>query len=278
MRSGLWLPLFDDLAEPRACADLAVAAEDAGWDGVFVWDNLRWPAPVQAAGDPWITLSAIATATSRVRIGPVVTPLARRRPVRVARETVALDRLSGGRLVLGVGLGSDRFASEFVSTGEETDERRRAAMLDEALDIVTGAWSGEPVQHRGEHYVVDGISFLPRPLQTSGVPVWVAGTAGAARPMRRAARYDGFVPINLESPDQLAEAVGKVAELREEAGVGADRPYDVVVALPFDVDPTPYAEAGATWWLPELEPEDLSVPDIRAFIERGPWQSGLAAT
>ncbi|HET9419753.1 MAG TPA: LLM class flavin-dependent oxidoreductase [Nocardioides sp.] len=278
MRSGLWLPLFDDLAEPRACADLAMEAEKAGWDGVFVWDNLRWPAPVRGVADPWITLAAIAAATSRVRIGPVVTPLARRRPVKVARETVTLDRLSGGRSVLGVGLGSDRFASEFVSTGEETDERRRAAMLDEALDIVTGAWTGEPVRHRGEHYVVDGISFLPRPMQTPGVPVWVAGTAGAARPMRRAARYDGFVPINLSSPDQLAEAAAEVAELRSAAGASGERPYDVVVALPVDTDPTPYAAAGATWWLPELEPTQLSIPEIQAMIRRGPWKSGLAAT
>jgi len=278
MRSGLWLPLFDDLAEPTVCAGLAVEAEEAGWDGVFVWDSMRWPAPVQAVADPWITLAAIATATSRVRIGPVVTPLARRRPVKVARETATLDRLSGGRLVLGVGLGSDRFASEFVSTGEETDDRRRAGMLDEALDVVTAAWSGRPVEHRGEHYVVDGVSFLPRPMQTPRIPVWVAGTAGAARPMRRAARYDGFVPIELDGPDQLAEAAAKVAELRAAAGTSTDRPYDVVVALPVDTDPTPYAEAGATWWIPELEPTDLSVTEIRAMIRRGPWQSGLATT
>ena len=136
---------------------------------------------------------------------------------------MTLDRLSGGRLVLGVGLGSDQFAQEFVATGEETDGRRRARMLDEALDIVTGAWSGGTVQHRGDHYVVDGIRFLPGPAQTPGVPVWVAGTAGAARPLQRAARYDGYVPIELSSPDQLAEAVAEIAELRSAAGTDADR-------------------------------------------------------
>jgi alkanesulfonate monooxygenase SsuD/methylene tetrahydromethanopterin reductase-like flavin-dependent oxidoreductase (luciferase family) len=121
MRSGLFLPLFDALAE-------------------------------------------------RIRLGPMVTPLARRRPVKVARETATLDRLSGGRLTLGVGLGSDGFASEYSITGEELDDRRCASMLDESLEILAAAWSGEPVHHRGEHYTVDGMRFLPRPVQRPGVP------------------------------------------------------------------------------------------------------------
>jgi alkanesulfonate monooxygenase SsuD/methylene tetrahydromethanopterin reductase-like flavin-dependent oxidoreductase (luciferase family) len=245
---------------------------------VFVWDHVRWHEPVQAAADPWITLAAIASATETVRIGPMVTPLARRRPVKVARETVTLDRLSGGRLVLGVGLGSDRFGDELVATGEETDDRRRAAMLDEALDIVTGAWTGSTVRHRGEHYLVDGIRFLPRPLQTPGVPVWVAGTAGASAPLRRAARYDGFVPVNLSGPDQFAEAAGRVAELRAEAGLEPELPYDVVAMLEPDTDPSPYAAAGATWWLPDLDPTRLSVASIRALIQEGPWKSHTSAT
>lgn len=278
MKAGLWLPLFDDLADPRVCADLAREAEEAGWDGVFVWDNVRWLEPDRASGDPWITLAAIAAATRQVRIGPVVTPLARRRPIRVAQETVTLDLLSDGRLVLGVGLGSDGFAKEFVDTGEETDARRRAAMLDESLDIVTGAWSGETVQHRGDHYLVDGIRFLPRPVQAPGVPVWVAGTAGVSRPLQRAARYDGYVPINLSGPDQVEEAVARIADLRSSAGTKADRPYDVVVALPVDDDPAPYAAAGATWWLPELDPNQLTLDSIRALIRHRPSKSGLSTT
>jgi len=138
--------------------------------------------------DPWITLATMATATERIRLGPMVTPLARRRPVKVARETATLDRLSGGRLTLGVGLGSDRFASEYSITGEELDDRRRASMLDESLEILAAAWSSEPVHHRGEHYTVDGMRFLPRPVQRPGVPVWVAGYYGKPRPVRRAAR------------------------------------------------------------------------------------------
>src|ERR687897_2387383 len=215
MRSGLFMPLFDALADPAVVARLSAEAEEAGWHGVFVWDNLRYREPVVDVADPWITLTAVATATDRIRLGPLVTPLARRRPVKVARETVALDLLSGGRLTLGVGLGSDHFASEYSITGEELDDRRRARMLDEALGILKAAWSGEPVRHRGEHYTVDSMRFLPRPVQRPRVPVWVAGYSGKPRPMRRAARYDGFFPVNLESADQLAEIVARVGALRE---------------------------------------------------------------
>lgn len=119
LKSGLWLPLFDELADPVLIAQVAAEAESAGWHGVFVWDHLRWEAPVRLVADPWITLTAIAIATESISFGPMVTPLARRRPVKVAKETVTLDRLGRGRLVLGVGLGDDRFGREFSATGEE---------------------------------------------------------------------------------------------------------------------------------------------------------------
>ena len=249
MRSGLFLPLFDQLADPALVARFAGEAEEVGWHGVFVWDHVRWREPVVEVADPWITLAAIATSTAGVRLGPMVTPLARRRPVKVARETATLDRLSGGRLTLGVGLGSDEFGSEYSMTGEETDDRRRARMLDESLEILAAAWSGEPVHHRGEHYVVDGMRFLPRPVQRPGVPVWVAGFYGKPRPLRRAARHQGFFPVNLEHPEQLADIVARLTSLREEAGEDPAEPYDVVAALPPGGDPAPYAAAGATWWV-----------------------------
>jgi alkanesulfonate monooxygenase SsuD/methylene tetrahydromethanopterin reductase-like flavin-dependent oxidoreductase (luciferase family) len=132
---------------------------------VFVWDHLRWRAPVRQVADPWITLAAIATATEHLPLGAMVTPLARLRPAKVAKETATLDRLSGGRLTLGVGLGSDRFGNELSKTGESLDDRQRGRMLDESLEILTAAWSGEPVHHHGEHYTVDDIEFLPRPIQ-----------------------------------------------------------------------------------------------------------------
>jgi alkanesulfonate monooxygenase SsuD/methylene tetrahydromethanopterin reductase-like flavin-dependent oxidoreductase (luciferase family) len=266
MRSGLFIPLFDELSDPAVVARLCVEAEEAGWHGVFVWDNLRFQEPVVDVADPWITLAAIATATKRIRLGPMVTPLARRRPVKVARETATLDRLSGGRLTLGVGLGSDRFAGEYSITGEELDDRRRAGMLDESLEILAAAWSGEPVHHRGDHYMVDGMRFLPRPVQRPGVPVWVAGYYGKPRPVRRAARHQGFFPLALDHPAQLAEIVADLTALRREAGRDPTEPYDVVVALPPGSDPVPYVAAGATWWLVEFPWDALSVDQVRTVI------------
>src|SRR4029450_13774967 len=133
MRPGLFMPLFDALADAAVVAGPSAEAEEAGWHGVFVWDNLRYQEPVVDVADPWITLTAVAAATERIRLGPLAPPPARRGPVKVARETATLDRLSGGRLTLGVGLGSDRFASEYSITGEELDDRRRAGMPDGAL-------------------------------------------------------------------------------------------------------------------------------------------------
>ena len=235
LRSALWLPIFDELADPLVVARLAAEAEEAGWHGFFVWDHVHWHAPVRQVADPWITLAAAATATERLRLGPMVTPLARRRPAKVARETATLDGLSDGRLTLGVGLGSDRFGAEFSATGEQLDDRQRGQMLDEALQILAAAWSGQPVHHRGEYYTVDGMRFLPRPVQRPGVPVWVAGLAGNARPLRRAARHDGFFAVNLEHPDQLAGITATIAGLRQDATT----PYDIVIALPPGTDPAP---------------------------------------
>jgi alkanesulfonate monooxygenase SsuD/methylene tetrahydromethanopterin reductase-like flavin-dependent oxidoreductase (luciferase family) len=264
--SALWLPLFDGLADPVAVARLAGEAEEAGWHGVFVWDHVCWRAPVRQVADPWITLAAIAAATERVRLGPMVTPLARRRPVKVARETATLDRLSGGRLTLGVGLGSDQFGGELSKTGEEIDDRLRGQMLDESLDVLTAAWSGRPVRHRGAHYTVDGIEFLPRPVQRPGVPVWAAGFPGSVRPLRRAARCQGFFPVNLGHPDQLAGAAAAIAGLRPRSAA----PCDIAVGLPPGTDPAPYAEAGATWWLPEFDPATVSLDQVRGVLRDGP--------
>jgi alkanesulfonate monooxygenase SsuD/methylene tetrahydromethanopterin reductase-like flavin-dependent oxidoreductase (luciferase family) len=270
MRSGLFLPLFDALADPTVVASLAREAEEAGWDGFFVWDQIRWREPVDAVGDTQVALAAIATRTERIRFGPLITPLARRRPAKVARETAALDVLSGGRLTLGVGLGSDHYAREFSTTGEEVDDRRRARMLDESLAILEAAWSGEPVQHRGEHYTVDDVRFLPRPVQRPRVPVWVGGVAGNTRPMRRAARYDGFFPINLDHPEQLAEIVAQLNVLRDSHARTDSEPYDVIVELEPDIDPGPYAAAGATWWLLAWPSESISVDLLRGAIRDGP--------
>jgi alkanesulfonate monooxygenase SsuD/methylene tetrahydromethanopterin reductase-like flavin-dependent oxidoreductase (luciferase family) len=265
MRSGLWFPLFEELADPGAVARLAAEAEERGWHGVFVWDHVRWREPIREVADPWITLTAIATATERVMLGPMVTPLARRRPAKVARETATLDRLSGGRLILGVGLGSDRFGAEFSKTGEQLDDRARGEMLDEGLEILQAAWSGEPVNHHGTHYLVDDVQFLPRPVQRPGVPVWAAAFPGNVKPLRRAARCDGFFPVGLESVEQFAQAVAAVRDLRGDRSA----PYEITVELPPGSDVTPYAEAGATWWMTGIEP-GASLDEVRSVIREGP--------
>jgi alkanesulfonate monooxygenase SsuD/methylene tetrahydromethanopterin reductase-like flavin-dependent oxidoreductase (luciferase family) len=169
---------------------------------------------------------------------------------------------------MGVGLGSDRFGEEFSRTGEECDDRVRAELLDESLQVLAAAWTGDPVHHRGRHHTVDGMAFRPRPVRR--IPVWVAGFPGKVRPMRRAAHHDGFFPVNLDHPDQLAEAVATVMAERPAITAVRGAAYDVAVALPAGTDLAPYAQAGATWWLAEFDWEDLSVDAVRAVLREGP--------
>lgn len=265
MRSAVWLPLFDELADPRVVAELAVEAEAAGWDGFFVWDQIAWRAPVTAVADPWVSLAAAAALTSRIALGPMVSPLARRRPTKVARETVSLDRLSDGRLVLGVGVGSDSFAGEYSRTGEPVQDRTRAEMLDESLEILRSAWTGEAVHHHGRHHLVDGMTFSPTPVR-GHIPVWVAAFPGNLRPLRRAARHDGFFPVNLTSPDQLAEAVSRVGDLRTDPV----RAFDVAIDLTLGADPDPWVAAGATWVLTDVDPATLRLDAVRGMVREGP--------
>lgn len=267
MRHALFLPIFGELADPRTVAGLTAEAEEAGWDGVFVWDHMTFRAPVVDIADPWITLSAMASATERLRIGPMVTPLPRRRPTVVARQTASLDRLSGGRLTLGVGIAGDDYG-ELSGTGEELDPRRRAAMLDESLEILQAAWSGETVSHRGDHYVADGIRFRPRPVQEPGIPVWVAVRYGSPRPLRRAARFQGVFPVGVDDPGALAEIVEAVSGLRAQSD--ATGPYDVAIGGAPGTDPAPFAAAGATWWMETFGPDRPSVDAVRGVIRDGP--------
>ena len=261
MLSAAFVPIFDELAEPVEVARLATLAEEFGWDGFFVWDHVGYRAPVQAIADPWVTLAAMACRTERLRIGPMVTPLPRRRPAKVARETVTLDRLSGGRLTFGVGIAN---GDELEQTGEQLEAKVRGAMLDEALDILAAAWSGEPVHHRGEHYVVDGLRFLPVPVQQPGIPVWVAARYGNPAPLRRAARYDGVFPIGVTTPDQLREVVADVARHRTRSD-----PFDVVVGGPPGTDPAGFADAGATWWSVSF-PITSTATDVERVLREGP--------
>jgi alkanesulfonate monooxygenase SsuD/methylene tetrahydromethanopterin reductase-like flavin-dependent oxidoreductase (luciferase family) len=239
---------FDELADPRLLADLAVAAEERGWDGFFVWDHIVYRPPVQAVADPWVALAAVAAATSRVRIGPMVTPVSRRRVPKLARETVTLDLLSSGRLIFGVGLGSDR-NGEFAPFGEVEDARERARLLDQGLDDLARYWAGE---------------FQPVPVQRPRIPVWVAGEWPNRPPVRRALRWDGLFPVGLPSPDAMAELVGEIRRAQPAAD-----PFDVVAYLEPGDDPGPWARAGATWTLTDLS-NYPGLARVREVIEAGP--------
>jgi len=265
MRFGLTVPIFDSLADPRVLADLATAAEDNGWDGFFVWDHVRYRGPVEAATDPWISLAAIALRTQRITIGPMVTPLARRRPHIVARQVVALDQLSDGRVVLGVGLGLDTSGEEFVRFGEETDPRTRAGMLDEALELLRALLSGKPVDHHGAHYTAADVRFLPTPTN-GAVPIWVAARWPHRRPLRRAARFDGVFAIDLSA----AELPALIATIDAERAALANHPFEVVVHDIAGAAPQAWAEAGATWLLTTFDPFRVDARQIRDVIAAGP--------
>ena len=226
---GLFLAPFDELSDPHLLVDLAVAAEAGGWGGVFLWDHIVHRPPVRAVSDPWVALSAIAAHTERLRFGPMVTPLSRRRVQKLARETVTLDRLSRGRLVLGVGLGSSN-PSEVEPFGDASDPRERARLLDEGLARLSALWGGE---------------FEPPPVQQPRIPVWVAARWPNRRPVRRALAWDGIFPIELPGPEALAELAAEIASERP-ADAG---PFDLVVEIEPGDDPGPWREAGATWVL-----------------------------
>ncbi|MBV8462862.1 MAG: LLM class flavin-dependent oxidoreductase [Acidimicrobiales bacterium] len=265
MRYGITLPIFDELADPKVLADLAAEAEAQGWDGAFVWDHVFYREPAQAATDPWVSLAAMAVNTSRVRLGPMVTPLARRRPQIVARQAVALDRLSGGRLVLGTGLGLDGSGREFERFGEVTSVPVRAEMYDEALGLVRELVSGALVDHDGPHFTADHVRFLPRPVQPS-LPIWVAAQWPNRRPLDRAVGQDGVCIINLRRPDDLRAACEYVRTHR--AG-GLDG-FEIVVQGPAGSDPAPWADAGATWWLSAFDPFTVRPGTVRSAIRQGP--------
>ena len=241
---GIFVAPFDELSDPRVLASLAARAEEAGWDGFFVWDHIAYDPPVRAVADPWVAMAAIACATSRVKIGPLVTPLPRRRVHKLARECATLDLLSGGRLIFGGGIGGDK-GGELSRFGEEMDARERARMLDEGLAQLREYWGGE---------------LLPKPA--SEIPVWLAARWPNRKPVRRAARFDGLFPIDMESPEQLAEMVSWVREER-----GDLDGYDIVVTNPAGTDPQPWEAAGATWCLTGFGNQPTEA-EVSAAIER----------
>lgn len=277
MRHALDLPNFDRWADPGAVAAAAATAERAGWDGFSIWDHM-YPWEGLDVGDPWISLAAAAERTERIRLMVTVTPLPRRMPWKVARESVALDLLSGGRLVLGVGIGFPA-ETEFGLFGLPTDDRTRADQLDESLAILTGLWSGEPFTFNGDHYSVGPVTFTPTPVQRPRIPIWVAGMWPARRPFRRAARFDGVAPIVFEGgelrklkPEDLEQIMAYVSAHRD-----GDGPFDVFAGGMALADRRPagllgeMAGAGATWWRETFDPwAGVEFDDWWAAVRRGP--------
>ncbi len=279
MKYAMYLPNMLEFANARLLGELAREAEAAGWDGFFIWDEIHSvdPTNVWPGCDPWVALAAIAMQTERIRIGTMVTPVARRRPWKLAQETVTLDHLSGGRLTLGVGLGSAP-ESDFEKLGEDPDLSVRAEKLDEGLAVIAGLWSGEAFSFSGKHYQMRDTTFLPRPVQSPRIPIWVGAWSRNKAPLRRAARWDGIFPVHPGWPDELLgpqdyeDIVSYIGEHRE-----TDAPFDVVATTNWAGDRpgnrpdifAAYKKAGVTWWLQEANSLEGARKSIHAGLPRG---------
>lgn len=279
MQFAINTPNFGSFGDARVMAELAHEAEDAGWDGFFIWDHIGGdPENAFPIADPWVEMAAMAMATSRIKLAPIVTPLPRRRPWKLAKECVTLDRLSNGRLILGVGIGSDSFIKEYSSYGEPPDDKLHGAMLDEGLEVLTQLWSGERAGYDGQHYQLHDVRSLPTPLQKPRIPIWVSGFWPSKKPFRRAARWDGVCPLKqpdqLMQPDDIREMLAYIRQFRTSNG-----PFDVLASGNTDgVDRAkdrdmiiPFVEAGATWWQESFAgSDDLELEAVRTRIRRGP--------
>ncbi|TJZ41451.1 LLM class flavin-dependent oxidoreductase [Streptomyces piniterrae] len=278
MRFSMNIPNFGDFADARTVASVASAAEEAGWDALFIWDHVvHEKRRNRSFGDPWMLLTAAALATSRIKLGTLVTPVARRRPQQLARQVSTLDRVSEGRVIFGAGLGGP-VEDEYGSFGEPTDPAVLAERLDEGLDLLERYWSGEPVTHHGRHYEVDDVRLLPTPVQRPRMPVWIGGFWPHRRPMRRAAQWDGAVPLFHSARHGHAPPAGEVRELVDYIGRhrhdGAGKPFEVVVG---GVSPAagarardligPLIDAGATWW-DERRPMDDELERLAPVLRR----------
>jgi alkanesulfonate monooxygenase SsuD/methylene tetrahydromethanopterin reductase-like flavin-dependent oxidoreductase (luciferase family) len=247
MRHAIFMPLFGALADPHAVADIARSAEESGWDGLFVWDHVLSIVPGEwEIAEPWIALAAAALATDRIRLGPMVTPLPRRDVITLARETVTFDRLSRGRLILGLGSGDDT-GREFSAFGDIRDARQRAQALDEGTRVLTALWAGDTVNHRGA-IVADNVRAIPGPVQQPRIPIWFGTGRTTGRPVERAARYDGVFPL-ANDPASIARVAETVAAVR-----GSCEGFDIAVMARRGGDLDTLRDAGATWAMHDFRP------------------------
>ena len=283
-RFAVGVPNVGPFGDPLLLVELAVAAEEHGWDGFFVWDHLLYRDPRWGVADPVVVTAAVAARTTRITMGILLNVLARRRVSKVARESVTMDLLSGGRLVVGAGLGS--LAAEFTAFGESGDARERAARLDESLHLLDALWSGEPVTVRGEYLTAADVTMLPRPVQRPRIPIWCGGRWPNKAPFRRAARWDGVMPTHVGyglgetmPPEELRAAIQYTREHRT-----ADGPFEVALEGRTDgaapdrgaKHVTPYLAAGLTWWIEALGWWRGSPQDAMTRVRQGP--PALSAT
>ncbi len=250
--------------------------EAAGWDGHFIWDWIFGSKdPVHSTVDPWIALTAMASKTKKIKLGTTITPIPRRRPWKLARETVSLDYFSNGRLILGVGLGYPP-EEEFAAFGEEPNTKIRAEKMDEGLDILLGLWSGKNFSYNGQHYKIDNVTFLPKPLQTPRIPLWGAGTWPHKRPFLRSVKMDGVVPLAADtfhpSPKVIQKIISFISEHRSDM-----KNFDIVANInSMKLDPSKreeliseYIDAGTTWMLECVDMSTTKI-DCLKMIEQGP--------
>ncbi len=270
VRYGLSVPNF---ADPSRLVELAVSSEAAGWDGFFLWDHIvvdrSSPPPIS---EPWTTLAAAAVMTTGIRLGTLVTPLPRRRPWVLARQVCTVDHLSGGRAILGVGLGVPA-QEEYAALGEPADPKRHGEILDEALAVIDALWSGERVDHEGPYFKINGVCFRPRPLQRPRIPIWCAASLPARAGVRRGARWDGVAPM-YSAPGEMRPATPEevASVLTELQRFDRAEPPDVVVwaIAPSAELRLSYARAGATWLIEGPAPGPDWLDDAVAIATAGP--------
>jgi len=276
MKFGLNVANFDYLADVRTQLELALAAEAAGWDGFFIWDHVNFPG-MRPHADPWITLGVVASQTNRLMLGTAVTPIARRRPAKLAQEILTLDALSKGRFIFGAGNGM--FEGEFEHLGDEGNLRIRAEMLDEGLELLQSLWTDEEVSFEGRHFDVQTRGF-GMPASGRRIPIWIGATWPKQRPVSRAARYDGIIPILDPFSEQISPAqVRELSAFLNERG-GTDEGFDIVIPqMGGNGDPKgdigrmqDLAGAGATWILDAAFPGNESLDDVLGRVRRGPPQ------
>lgn len=261
VKHGVFVAPFGQLADPHKLVDLAATAEESGWDGVFLWDHVLRPESDEIV-DTWVSLGAMAAATERIRLGPMVTPVPRRRPIKLAREILTVDLMSDGRLTVGVGSGTDS-GGELSRFDEIVDARERGARLEEGLDIISRLLEGETLAHVGDHFRVDGVLLEPRPVQRPRPPIWCAARGTATKPVRRAAKYDGMFPIEVDEASFHA-MLEMVTDER-----GSLDGFDVCLRTDYDGRAPAFADQGATWLLRGFRPV-VEHKDVFAAVVHGP--------